>query len=190
MAGARDTAETVVATTGDVYIAPVGSTAPTDADSALAAAWYKVGYISEDGVTFSHAPEIEEFAAWQSRQPIRREAVGSVDSIAFGIIQWNAETVKLAFGGGTVTEPTPGEFKYSFPSDDDALDERAIVVDFQDGDTFIGRLHFERGSVTEAVEVNLVRSALAVLPVTFSVLAPTGGGSPGSFFSSSAAFHS
>lgn len=189
MAGARDTEELVVAVAGDVYVAPVGTAAPTTATDALNASFYKLGYVSEDGVTFSTAPTIEEFLAWQQRQPVRREATGSEQNLTFGVLQWNAETVKLAFGGGQVAEISPGEFRYDFPSDDDALDERAIVVDWQDGDED-HRLYFQRGSVTEAVETQLTRGALAVLPITFSVLAPSAGGSPGSYWTSSADFHS
>jgi hypothetical protein len=190
MAGARDSAETVIASAGDVYVATVGATAPTDADSPLASEWYKLGYTNEDGVTMAHAPEIEEFAVWQSRQPIRREAVDTTQTLAFAMAQWNSETVKFAFGGGNMVEESPGDWRYDFPSGEDALDERAIVVDFQDGDNFLGRIYFQRGSVTEAVESQFTRGALALLPVTFSVLAPTGGGSPGNMWATSAAFHS
>jgi hypothetical protein len=189
MAGARDATELIVATSGDVYVGAVGAPAPTDADSAPDSSYYKFGFISEDGVAFSTAPEIEEFNVWQQRQPVRREAVGSNQSFTFGLTQWNAETVKFAIGGGTVTEPTPGEFRYDFPADTDALDERSLIVDAQDGDN-LHRFYVLRGSVTEAVEATFVRSALALLPVTFSVLAPTGGGSPMQYFSTAASFHS
>jgi hypothetical protein len=190
MAGARDTTELVVATSGDVYVGAVGAPAPTDADTDPdSSSYYKFGFISEDGVGFSTAPEIEEFRVWQQRQPVRREAVGSTQSFTFGLTQWNAETVKFAFGGGVVSETSPGEFKYEFPSDTDALDERSLIVDAQDGDNK-HRFYIIRGSVTEAVEAQFVRSALALLPVTFSVLAPPAGGSPMQYFAAAASFHS
>ena len=39
---------------GAIFVAPSGTTAPTDAKTALAATFKCVGYISEDGVTKCH----------------------------------------------------------------------------------------------------------------------------------------
>ena len=186
---AQDTNELVVASHGDVYVAPVGTTLPgdTDVDAALDAAFVNLGLITEDGVTFSASPDIQEFMAWQRQQPVRRERTGQALSFGFALEQWNTENVPFAFGGGTVVETASGVFKYEFPDDDDALDERSIVLDWQDG-TKKYRLVFERGNVTEAVETNLVRSALATLPITFSVLAPEDGTSPGFFLAEDVSF--
>lgn len=189
MAG-QDTAELVVASYGNVYVAPVGTALPTTVDGALNAAFFNLGLVNEDGVTFTVSPEIEEFMAWQSRQAVRRELVGQEISIAFALEQWNAENVKLAFGGGQVSEPTPGQYRYDFPDGDDSLDERAIVIDWQDGPNRQYRACFAKANVTDDVETQLVRSALAVLPVTFKVLAANAGASPGYLLADDTAFHS
>lgn len=187
---AHDTTELVVASHGDVYVAPTGTTLPTDEDAALAAAFVQLGFISEDGVTISVAPEIEEFPAWQSRSPVRRELVAQNISLAFALEQWNAANVVFAFGGGVVTQIDPDQWKYAFPDNDDALDERAVVIDWQDGASSSYRAVFSRASVTETVETNLRRSALAMLPITLSVLAPVDGTSPGYILANDAAFAS
>lgn len=174
----QDASELVVASHGDVYIAPVGTTLPTAVDGALDGDFIQVGFITEDGVTLSVTPTIDEFMAWQSRQAVRRELSAQEIQIAFSLEQWNEHSIVLAFGGGTVTEPSPGEYQYDFIDEDAPLDERSIVLDWQDGDKQY-RSVFERGNVTESVETNFVRSALAVLPITFKVLSPTNGGSPG-----------
>lgn len=186
---AQDANELVVASHGDVYVAPVGTTLPAtnDVDASLNAAFVNLGLISEDGVSFSAAPDIQEFMAWQRQQPVRRERTGQALSMSFALEQWNVNNVPLAFGGGEVVETAAGVFKYTFPDDNDALDERSIVVDWQDGSKKF-RLVFERGSVTEAVETNLVRSALATLPITFSVLASETGTSPGFFLAEDTSF--
>lgn len=49
---------------GHVYRAPIGSTIPTDATTALASAFIDMGYISEDGVTNANSPEMETIKAW------------------------------------------------------------------------------------------------------------------------------
>jgi hypothetical protein len=189
LAGAQDTQELVVASHGDLYVAPVGTALPSTATGTPNAAFYKVGLISEDGAALTVTPEVEEFSAWQRRQPVRRELVDQTQQIACALEQWNGETVKLAFGGGNVVETSPGEWRYDFPSGSDALDERSVVLDWQDGDRAF-RAVFERASVMEAVETQLARSSLALLPITLSVLSPVAGGSPGSLYISDTAFHS
>jgi hypothetical protein len=186
----QDANELVVASHGDVYFAPVGTALPTTVAGSLNAAFRSVGLISEDGASISVAPEIQDFRAWQRRQAVRRELIDQAISVTFAMEQWNAETVKLAFGGGQVSEPTPGEFRYDFPDGDDPLDERAMVIDWQDGPSSRYRAVFPRGNVMEAVEFQLVRNALALLPITFGILAPEDTSSPGYLLADDDAFHS
>lgn len=47
-------------TTGTIWRAPKGTALPTDAVTALNAAFKNLGHISEDGVTFSDSKEVEE----------------------------------------------------------------------------------------------------------------------------------
>ena len=173
----NDANELVVAGTGQVYVAPVGTTLPTATDDTLNAAFVGLGYTTEDGVTFTVAPEVNDYMAWQSRQPIRRELVNQTVSAAFSLLQWNEETVPLAFGGGAVTQ-VGSDYRYDFPTADDALDERAMVIDVTDGDRNM-RFVLPRGNVTDSVEAQFVRTEMAVLPITFGILEPIGGGAPG-----------
>lgn len=190
MAG-QDSTELVVASHGDIYVAPVGTTAPTAVDSALDPAFHSLGLISEDGVTITISPEIESFMAWQRRQAVRRELVNQEIQAAFSLEQWNAENVILAFQGGQVVDLGGGEYRYDAPGGSEALDERIMVIDWQDGPNSQHRMVFHRGNVMEAVEFQLVRNALAVLPITFGVLAPDeGDGSPFAYYVNDSAFHS
>jgi hypothetical protein len=171
---ANDADQLVIASKGSIAVAPVGTTLPDDPTESLNAAFVDLGYATEDGVTLTVSPDIAEFRAWQARQAVRRELNGQEIQVAFTLEQWNAENVTLALGGGEVEEVDPGVFKYTFPAGDDSLDERAIVISWADGDRSF-RAAFERGNVTEAVETNLVRTNLALLPITFKVLEPDSG---------------
>lgn len=186
---AQDTAELVVAAHGDVYVAPEGTALPNDndVDAALNAAFKNVGLISEDGVSFTAAPEIQEFFSWQRSQAVRRERIRQNLSFSYTLQQWNVNNVPHAFGGGTVTETASGVFKYEFPDDDEALLEQAVVIDWQDGSKKY-RLAFERVNVTEGVEVSLVRNNLAMLPVNAQVLSAEDGSTPGFFLAEDVAF--
>lgn len=168
----NDADELVVGGTGEVYIAPVGTTFPTTPTGALDAAWVGLGYHDEDGATFGVDPDITEFRAWQSRQAVRRELTGQAVSVTFKLEQWNENNVVLAFGGGAVTTVSAGIYKYTPPSGGDALAEKAMVLDVQDG-TEHWRFLFPRGNAAEAVSSDFKRSELAILPITFRALAPT-----------------
>lgn len=184
----NDADELVVAKNGQVYVAPIGTPLPTDPDEALNAAFIGLGYVTEDGATLTVSPEVTDFMAWQSRQPIRRELTAQEIQVSFGLQQWNEETVPLAFGGGQITTLGGGAgYRYDFPEDSDSLDERALVLDAQDGAVH-HRFVFPRGNVTEAVETQFQRGATAVLPVTFKALEPTEGGRPGYYLTDSPDF--
>ena len=49
---------------GAVYVAPLGTTLPTDATTALDNAFESLGYISEDGLTNNNSPESDSVKAW------------------------------------------------------------------------------------------------------------------------------
>lgn len=50
--------------TGAISFAPVGTTLPTDASTALDAAFKQIGYASDDGVTNSLNKEVTKIKAW------------------------------------------------------------------------------------------------------------------------------
>lgn len=184
--GWNDSTEIVVASNGQVYVAPVGTPLPADESVALNSAFVGLGYITEDGATISVSPEIQDYMAWQSRQPIRREMTAQEASVSFGLQQWNEDTVPLAFGGGSVVLVSAGHYRYNLPDETQALDERALILESNDGSKKM-RWVFPRGTVTEAVETQYQRGATALLPITFKPLAPSAGGSPGYFLTNDAA---
>lgn len=189
MAGAQDSQETLVGQTGDAYFAPVGTALPANATAAPNAAFYKVGYLSEDGPTFRAGQEVQAYPAWQKKQPIRKDIADNNVSISFALLQWNAENIKFAFGGGKIVDLGASGFRYDPPAAGDSLAENALILDVQDGG-FVTRLVIPRGNIEEDVETQFQRSSMATLPITFSVIAPDDGALPWNLYSSDPAFHS
>lgn len=179
--------ELVVAGNGQIYVAPTGTTLPTTPTGALDAAFAGLGYASEDGVTLTVDPEVTEFNAWQSRQAVRRELTAQAIQVSFELLQWDEDTLPLAFGGGAVTAVGGGGYRYDFPDEDASLDERAMVVDAIDG----GEAHrfvFPRGNVTDSVAATFKRSELAMLPITFKALEVETGGAAAYYLTDSTEF--
>lgn len=167
----KDTDELVIAPEGRIMVAPIGTAvSTTDVEAVLDADWRELGYATEDGVTLSVGKEIQDIRAWQAMDPVRRIVTNRNVTVAFTLRQLNVDTVPFAYGGGTVTETAPGNYTYT-PPEASEIDERALLIEWTDGDKHY-RAHFPRGSVTEAVETQLVRNDTANLPVTFGALTP------------------
>lgn len=169
----KDTSELVVAGSGSISVAPYGTALPTQYNTALNAAFDELGYTTDDGLTWGSNPTVEKFTAWQSRQPVRVALTALEQRLTCTLQQWNERTIITAFGGGDFIQMQAGSFKYVPIADTEQLDEVSIVADWQDG-TEQYRIVIPRALVTESVEVNLTRTNLAVLPVTFDVLKVAG----------------
>lgn len=164
---AKDANQIVVGSNGSISVAPKGTATP-DTLGALAGTYVDLGLVSEDGATFSDTKTLENIGAWQAFGPVRRVVTEKDTTLAFVLRQWNTDTVKLAFGGGEVTEPDPvgepGTFRYDPPAPQD-LDERVCVLDWEDeGNKY--RLVLANGIVTEGVETQLTKGAASDLPIT------------------------
>jgi hypothetical protein len=173
----NDSDEIRVASGGQIYIAPVGTTLPTTPTGSLAAAFVGLGYCSEDGVKLSVTPEIGEIKSWQSRQATRRDLTAQEVMAGFELQQWNEDTVPFAFGGGAVTQlGGAAGYRYDLPLEGDALAEKAMVIEWVDG-SITQRWVIPRGNVVDGVETQGKRGEASLLPIGFKGLEPTTGGS-------------
>lgn len=171
---AIDADEVVVGADGNVYVAPVGTTGPTDIDTALDAAFIDLGYTSEDGVTLTPGMDMNEIMAWQSFYSIRRIVTSRTFDIGFTLLQWNEDSIVLAFGGGSVATAAGPPIVYTYsPPSPETIDYRAVVVEWADG-TKDYRLHVPKALVTDTGALNLNRTSEAGLDLTFSIQATDG----------------
>lgn len=88
---------------GAIYTAPVGSKLPTDAKSALDAAFECVGYISSDGVSNDNSPEREVTRAWGG-DPVNTSQTEKDDTFGFTMIEaLNITPLKAVYGEKNVS---------------------------------------------------------------------------------------
>jgi hypothetical protein len=167
-------AETVLAAGGLVAYAVAETAAPVNPTIAPAAAYNDLGYISEDGLTFSFGDEQEEIGAWQALVAIRRARTGQTFEANFNLRQWNELTLPVAFGGGAVDVPSAGIYRYRFPDPGDAIVERAFLVRWKDGARNF-QLWVPRMVVSEPTETTLARASAADLPLQLAALQPSTG---------------
>jgi len=168
---AKDSAQTRVAGTGSVYIAAYGAAIPSSWNAAIPSAYAEMGYTDEDGVTFNDEPTIERRRAWQSFYPVRILETARMASAKFKLEQWNRDTLSIAAGGGTVTAAGTGS-KFT-PHAAGTISLRTIIVDIVDGD-ITDRYVIPKCMTTSALETNLKRTDLALLPVELEAVGEDG----------------
>ena len=180
-------AQVVVGANGDVYVADTTATAPTNATSAPAAGFLKLGFVSEDGATFTEGKDVTDINAWQSFYPIRRLVTGRSVQVSFALREFSKRNVQFALGGTVTGDEGVGPYTYVPPAPE-ALGEKSLILDWADGSKKY-RLYIPKGIVSEAVEISLTRTASSDLPVTFAASDP-GGGAIYTLFTTDPAFSS
>lgn len=170
---AIDATEVVLAPFGNIYVAPVGTTLPTDSTTALNAAFVSLGYIDEDGVQITPEVDLTDIMMWQSALPVKTTLDTISLEIQFNMGQANYTTWGLYFFNGSFTEPTPGNAALTMDSTP-GTQEKALVVEWEDDDGDDYRLVLPRAILADRETLSLVRNEAMLTGVTFRVLDNSG----------------
>lgn len=162
-------ARVTVAGMARLYLAPTGTPFPANAGASLNAAFVEVGLFTSDSLTFSTDPSFEDVTAHQSAYPVRTIQTEDAATLEVDLLEWSAANFKSVFGGGSITEITPGtQYQFS-PPPIGSRDEVAVIAKITDG-TKDYLLCIPRAQQQEGVELELNRSGAAVLPLRLKVL--------------------
>lgn len=163
-----DASQIIVGGTGRLYVAPEGTALPASLNAAIPG-FVDLGYTTDDGAKFTDAKTTNDIRPWQSFYPVRTHVTERSAMLEFTLLQWNEDSMPLAFGGGGFTTPAGGEYRYN-PPDPETLAINAIVLDVADGSRNF-RIGIARGFVTSNTESTFAKKGPALLPITFTVLA-------------------
>lgn len=113
---------------GHIFRAPVGTTLPTDATTALDNAFIDMGYASEDGLTNSNSPESTVIKAWGGTPVLTiQESKEDTFKLVF-ISAENVEVQKMVYGNTNVTG-TNFSTGVSVTANAKELEEAAYVIE-------------------------------------------------------------
>ncbi|MGC4950899.1 hypothetical protein ACLQ2N_32505 [Streptomyces sp. DT224] len=156
-----------------VWLAVVGTTAPTDATATMPEGWYSVGLTTEDSLKFNEEPQFETVKSAQTDFPSRTFQTSDSATIEVDLQQWNAKNFKAVFGGGTISEIVPegatGVKHYKFaPPRIGGRTEVAAMIEVTDG-AKVYRYIIPRAMQMEGVQTDLQKAKEAVLPLRLAV---------------------
>lgn len=163
-----DADEILIAQKAYVYLADVGTVAPADDSVALDPDWRNVGYFTPDSLKLNDEPAFGQVESHQSLRPTRRFQTGETESIAVDLQQWSGDNFRAVYGGGVLSEITPGHFKFVKPNIGERGDVAAII-EVIDG-TKRYRWVVPRCTQVEGVELGLQRTAESILPLRLEVM--------------------
>lgn len=161
---AGDTANPRIWLNADVYVAPVGTTAPTDIATALNAAYKAVGLLSEDGMTESREEDITDHFAWGGVL-VRTTRSKHKRTITVTVLEDNLVVFDLVNPGSTaatVTGVTTRTVKVP------TTNPKAMVLQLVDG-TVTKRRAIPKCEVVEVGDVTLSDSEMAMYELTINI---------------------
>ena len=125
------------AATGAIYVAPKGTTLPTDASTSLGGTWKLLGFTSDAGVQISETSNNATIRAWEGRTEVYNVRTEYTESISFMPIQCNEEVAKLMWGSSNVTVPSTG--KLTVKHHGKTLEPVCIVIETTPRDNIVKR---------------------------------------------------
>ena len=132
---------------GAIYRAPIGTTLPTDATTALAAAFVCLGYVSEDGLTNDNTPESENIKAWGG-DTVLNVQTGKDDTFGFTLLEvLDVNVLKTVYGDDNVTGTLETGITVKANSKD--LTEYVWAIDMVLRNGAVKRITIPNGKVSE-----------------------------------------
>lgn len=157
-------------TTGAVAVAPLNTTAPTDARTALANTWVSGGYIDENGIALSISKSFTTIKDWA--MSVVRKALTDFDgTIALSFLQVDEFAAQRILGSANVTKTaansTHGE-QLKLGVGPAVASAESWCFSMKDGNRRV-RVYVPNGQITEiSGDVSFTPGAANVWPCTLS----------------------
>lgn len=151
---------------GALYRAPLGTTLPTDADTALPNTYIPLGYMSEDGIKNNNSPENTSVKAWGGDTVLNIQTA-KPDTFGGTLIEaLNADVLATVYGEDNVSGTLATGIDVYATADE--AEEYVYVCDMIMRDDAVKRIVIPQGKITEVGEITYSDSAAVGYPITIS----------------------
>ena len=158
---------------GAIWRAVAGTTLPTDATTALDAAFKALGYCSEDGLTNSNSPETTDIKAWGGDK-VLNIMEEKTDTFQFTLIEvLNVEVLKAVYGSSNVTGTLSTGITVEANADEP--EEAVWAIDMVMNSNTVKRVVIPHGKISEIGDISYTDSDAVGYEVTITALPDTSG---------------
>ena len=151
---------------GGIYRAPLGTTLPTDASTALGGAFTSLGYIAQGGVTHGFNLDTGEYRAWGG-DLVLAYTNSKTHTFAFGMIEVLNKTVYQTIYGESAVSGTLAS-GISVSADGADMTEYVYVIELAMRDGAMKRIVIPDGKITEIGDIVYQDSDAVNFPVTIT----------------------
>ena len=158
---------------GAIYRAPLGTTAPTDATTALGSAFVSLGYCSDDGLTNTNTAESEDVNAWGG-DPVLNIQTSKPDTFTAKLIEvLNPNVLKAVYGDDNVTGSL--ESGITVKANSDEPEEAVWVCDMVMRGGVLKRIVLPDAKISEVGDIVYKDDEAAGYEITLKAMPDTAG---------------
>lgn len=156
---------------GGIWMAPTGSTLPTDASTALAAAFKSLGYVDENGVTRAISLDTQTVKAWGGAVVAVLQN-GKTETFRFRLLEPdNLDVLGLTFGEASGTLANGITVKSTRPEEK----PQSFVISMLEANNVHHRIVIPQGVVTNIGEIQYVDNAVEGFELTITAIEDASG---------------
>ena len=160
-------------TGGAISTAPVGTALPTDATTALNAAFTALGYCSDAGLTNNNSPSSNDIKAWGGDTVLSLQE-DKTDEFGCTLLEiMDPNVLKVVHGDDNVSGTLANGISVQVNSKE--LEERSYVIDMILRNNALKRIVIPKGKITEIGEISYTDSDAVGYPITIKALPDASG---------------